>query len=62
MRKIAAVLNVEYISARDAFCNNDGCITRVGGALVASDIIHLTGPGSAFLAETISDKLGLVAR
>jgi peptidoglycan/LPS O-acetylase OafA/YrhL len=62
MRKIAAELNVEYISARDAFCNNDGCITRVGGALVASDIIHLTGPGSAFLAETISDKLRLVAR
>jgi hypothetical protein len=57
LRKIAAELDVEYISARDVFCNRDGCIDRIGDSLVASDIVHLTGIGSAFLAEAILDNM-----
>jgi peptidoglycan/LPS O-acetylase OafA/YrhL len=62
LRKIAADLNVEYISARDVFCNNDGCLARIGDSLVASDIMHLTKTGSVFLAEAIFNKLHLAAR
>jgi len=57
LRKIAAELNVEYFSARDVFCNRDGCIDRIGDSLVASDTLHLTGVGSAFLAEAIFDNM-----
>jgi lysophospholipase L1-like esterase len=57
LRKVAAELNVEYISARDAFCNADGCVTRVGDSLVASDTVHLTEAGSAFLTRAIFDRL-----
>jgi hypothetical protein len=55
LRKIA--LNVEYISARDAFCTSDGCLDRIGDSLVAFDTINLTTAGSIFLVEAISDKL-----
>jgi peptidoglycan/LPS O-acetylase OafA/YrhL len=57
LRKIAEELNVEYISARDVFCNSDGCLDRIGDSLVASDIVHLTKAGSAFLANAIFDKM-----
>jgi peptidoglycan/LPS O-acetylase OafA/YrhL len=57
LRKIAAKLNVEFISARDVFCNTEGCLTRVGNSLVVSDWLHLTKTGSVLLAETLIDKL-----
>jgi peptidoglycan/LPS O-acetylase OafA/YrhL len=57
LRKIAAELNVEYISARDVFCNSDGCLDRVGDSLMVSDTLHLTRAGSAFLAEAIFNKM-----
>ena len=50
----------EFISARDALCNAQGCLTRVGdsaGDISASDQIHLTEKGSAFLIESIIDRL-----
>jgi peptidoglycan/LPS O-acetylase OafA/YrhL len=57
LRRIAAGLNVEYISARDVLCNSDGCMARIGDALVTSDAVHLTTAGSEFLAKSISANL-----
>jgi peptidoglycan/LPS O-acetylase OafA/YrhL len=58
MRKIAADLGVEYISAREAFCDKDGCLTRVGDSLMVRDWLHLTRTGSIFLSDAIAKQLG----
>jgi hypothetical protein len=50
----------EYISAWDALCNADGCLTRIGiaaGDISASDQVHLTEKGSEFLIHSIMDRL-----
>jgi peptidoglycan/LPS O-acetylase OafA/YrhL len=50
----------EFISVRDALCNAQGCLTRVGDSaedISASDQIHLTEKGSAYLIESIIDRL-----
>jgi hypothetical protein len=57
LHKVAATLGVDYISARNAFCNGDGCISRVGTSLVASDAVHLTEIGSILLARSILGQL-----
>jgi peptidoglycan/LPS O-acetylase OafA/YrhL len=62
MRKIAADLGVEYISAREVFCDKDTCLTRVGDSLVASDWLHLTRTGSEFLADAIAGQLRINAK
>jgi len=59
MREIAAALHVDYISARDVFCNKDGCLTRIDDRPVASDLLHLTPAGSAFLVSAILPKLAI---
>jgi peptidoglycan/LPS O-acetylase OafA/YrhL len=49
-------LGAEYISAWDAMCNADGCLTRLGdsaGDISASDQVHLTEKGSVFLVQSI---------
>jgi hypothetical protein len=61
MLKIANSLGVKYISARDALCNADGCLTRIGNSLTASDTIHLTTAGSELLVQTIAPKLGFTS-
>ena len=60
LRKVAATLGVEYISARSAFCNEDGCLSRVGNSLVASDTVHLTETGSILLARSILGQLQML--
>jgi peptidoglycan/LPS O-acetylase OafA/YrhL len=59
MRKISASLGVDYVSARDALCNDRGCVTRIGESLVARDGIHLTPVGSTFLVNSIAPGLGI---
>ena len=59
MRKISASLRVDYVSARDALCNNRGCVTRIGESLVARDGIHLTPVGATFLVNSIAPELGI---
>jgi len=59
MLGIADSLGVKYISARDALCNADGCLARIGNSLTARDAIHLTSPGSEFLIQAIAPQLGL---
>jgi peptidoglycan/LPS O-acetylase OafA/YrhL len=60
MRKIALSLGLDYISARDALCDVRGCVTRVGGSLVARDTVHLTQTGSKLLLTSIEQELGIV--
>jgi peptidoglycan/LPS O-acetylase OafA/YrhL len=53
-------LGAEYISAWDAMCDSDGCLTRVGDRpedIVALDQSHLTETGSNFLIQAIKDKI-----
>jgi peptidoglycan/LPS O-acetylase OafA/YrhL len=60
MEAFARAAGVEYISARHALCNPEGCMTRVGPAandVVTSDIVHLTDAGSIFLLEAIGKNL-----
>jgi peptidoglycan/LPS O-acetylase OafA/YrhL len=51
---------VDFISARDVLCNEDGCLTRVGPTaddVLTTDIIHLSEQGSKFLVGGIGDRL-----
>jgi peptidoglycan/LPS O-acetylase OafA/YrhL len=50
----------EFISVWDALCNADGCLTRIGdtaGDISATDQVHLTEKGSAFLIQSIIDRI-----
>jgi peptidoglycan/LPS O-acetylase OafA/YrhL len=60
LREKLTPLGAEYISAWDAMCNPDGCLTRTGSAagdISASDELHLTEKGSEFLVRSILDLL-----
>jgi hypothetical protein len=57
LRRIAAQLDVTYISARNILCNGDGCLARIGNALTASDTVHLTRPGAEYLVRKIAPSL-----
>ncbi|CCD95229.1 putative acyltransferase, group 3; O-antigen acetylase; membrane protein [Bradyrhizobium sp. ORS 375] len=59
-RELTAELGIDYVSVRDVFCNDDGCLSRIGpGAsqLTAFDPGHLTVPGSIFLARHTLDRV-----
>jgi peptidoglycan/LPS O-acetylase OafA/YrhL len=50
----------EFISAWDALCDADGCLTRTGDKasdISTSDQVHLTEGGSSFLVRSIIDAL-----
>jgi peptidoglycan/LPS O-acetylase OafA/YrhL len=56
MRARLVPAGAEYISAWDAMCNADGCLTRIGdsaGDIAVSDQVHLTEKGSVFLIHAI---------
>ena len=60
LREKLAPTGVEFISAWDVMCNAEGCLTRVGdsaGDLSASDTVHLTEKGSAYLIESVIDRV-----
>jgi peptidoglycan/LPS O-acetylase OafA/YrhL len=57
LRRIAKDLNVEYISARDVFCDRSACLARIGMSLVARDAVHLTDAGSELLVRSVLDQL-----
>ena len=53
-------LGADFISARDALCNAEGCLTRVGGGasdILASDQVHLTEKGSEYLIASVIDRV-----
>ncbi len=50
----------EYVSAMDALCNQDGCLTRVDDqpqSLTAWDETHLTAGGAKYLIDHIADRI-----
>jgi peptidoglycan/LPS O-acetylase OafA/YrhL len=56
MRARLVPLGAEFISASDALCNADGCLTRIGDSardISASDQVHLTEKGAVFLVQSI---------
>jgi hypothetical protein len=60
LREKLVPLGAEFISAWDTMCNTDGCLTRTGDAardITASDQVHLTERGSAFLVQSIIGSL-----
>jgi hypothetical protein len=60
MRARLEPLGAEFISASDALCNAEGCLTRVGDTsadITASDQVHLTEKGSIFLIDAIIERL-----
>jgi hypothetical protein len=60
MRAKLVPAGAEYISAWDAMCNADGCVTRIGdtaGDISVSDQVHLTEKGSVFLIHAIIGRL-----
>jgi hypothetical protein len=53
-------LGAQFISAWDALCNADGCLTRISdkaGDIVASDQVHLTEKGSVYLVQSVIDEV-----
>ncbi|WP_247522025.1 acyltransferase family protein [Bradyrhizobium sp. 190] len=60
MREKLGPLGAEFISARDALCNAEGCLTRVGGGasdITVSDWVHITEKGSEYLIAAVIDRL-----
>ena len=60
MRAKLVPLGAEFISASDALCNEDGCVTRIGDSaadISTSDQVHLTEKGSEYLVNAIIDRL-----
>lgn len=60
LREKLAPTGAEFISAWEALCSPGGCLTRVGdsaGDISASDQIHLTEKGSAYLIESVIDRV-----
>jgi hypothetical protein len=62
LQQLSRELGIDYISVRNVFCNDAGCLTRIGpndSELTAFDPGHLTVPGAIFLtARTIDSILG----
>jgi hypothetical protein len=57
MRRFSEALGVEYISARQVFCNEAGCLNRIGDELMTGDAFHLAPPGSKYLIDQIAPAL-----
>jgi hypothetical protein len=53
MRDIAAKNAIGYVSAFDAFCNAEGCLTFVEGEPAAWDSAHLSAAGARYLVQEI---------
>ncbi|MGR9162623.1 acyltransferase family protein [Rhizobium leguminosarum] len=62
LKKRAEMMGIEYFSAFDVLCNQEGCLTRLGDGhddLVAWDYGHLTLAGSTYLTKAILDGSSL---
>lgn len=57
LRAKAMSLGIEYISAWNIMCNQDGCLTRAGESLTTEDYGHLSTAGATFLAERLLPRL-----
>jgi peptidoglycan/LPS O-acetylase OafA/YrhL len=60
MRAALLPLGAEFISAWEAMCNAEGCLTRVGdnaSDITSSDQVHLTEKGSVVLVQSIIGRV-----
>jgi len=60
MRQFAGEMHIEFISAAEVFCNEEGCLTRFADdftSLTALDMGHLTPRASSYLIERIADRI-----
>jgi hypothetical protein len=60
MERFSRNEQIEYLSAWRPFCNEQGCLTRVGPRatdVVIWDSVHLSKSGSEFLGRVIIDNL-----
>ena len=60
MRAALVPLGAEFVSAWEALCEAEGCLTRVSddaSDLTTSDRAHLTEKGSIFLVQSIIDRV-----
>jgi peptidoglycan/LPS O-acetylase OafA/YrhL len=57
LRTKAITLGIEYISVWKIMCNQEGCLTRAGDALITEDYGHLSVAGATYLAERLSPRL-----
>ena len=69
VKALAPQLGYEYISAWQAFCDPEGCLTRIGNQykdFVALDYGHLSQAGSEYfinqIQETLLTQLGIQAK
>jgi len=60
LKDIASNLGVRFISAYDVFCNDNGCLTRLGDTakdIVQWDQTHLTPRASWYFVSRIADRI-----
>jgi len=60
MRRFASDMHIEFISAADVFCNDEGCLTRLGDdyvSLTTLDMSHLTPLAAQYLIDRIASRL-----
>jgi peptidoglycan/LPS O-acetylase OafA/YrhL len=60
LKKIAENLGATFISTRDIFCNQQGCLVRSGGTareMLQVDFSHFSTAGSWYLISRIADKI-----
>jgi peptidoglycan/LPS O-acetylase OafA/YrhL len=60
LQQLSGELGIDYISVRNVFCNDDGCLSRIGpgdSQLTIFDSGHLTVPGAIFLAAQTLDRI-----
>jgi hypothetical protein len=60
LRAAVVPAGAEFVSARDALCDAEGCLARLGdhaSDITASDQAHLTDQASEFLIDSIIDKV-----
>ena len=60
LASLSRELDIQYVSVRNVFCNEEGCLTRIGpdaSQLTAFDAGHLTVPASIYLAGHVLDDI-----
>ena len=60
VKTIAANLGATFISLRDIFCNEQGCLVRSGNTaseIIQPDLTHFSAAGSWYLISRIADEI-----
>jgi hypothetical protein len=60
LKEMASELGIRFISSYDVFCNNNGCLARLGDTaqdIVQWDQTHLTPKASWYLISRVADRI-----